>query len=348
MKPQIFTLAAAMLLTACAAPQSSSSSSPAVSSLEQSSSQAVSSQESSVEATSSESSAPYTLDLKVAAPAGAPATALYRFIQNDNVEITGAAAGYISPTSGIDAVIAPTNAGVNAIKAGAPYRLAATVTFGNFFLVSTGNDEDGVLSDDDYIVAFQENNVPGKVIKYAYPEITVDYWTTGEGSEAMQKAAACAISGIDTAHENHKVDYVFLAEPAVTNVLSKNSKASVKENVQTKFATVSGGMPITQASIFLRDSLAKDKADAFLAQIGQSVASFVENPETLRPYVDGMTDEYFASKFAVGNANALINLTRNGNKMGLGFKMAYANKDSIENFLGLFNITDIDETVYYQ
>lgn len=315
-------LLSAALLSACAAPAASSS--------------------------SCDCDPSYALDLKVASPAGAPASALYKYVKDSHVEVTGAAAAYISANSDVDVVFAPTNAGIAAIKQGAPYQLAATVTFGNFFLVSTGKDSDGVLSADDYIVGFQQNAVPGKVISHAYPDLPVDYWTVGEGSEAMQKAAACAISGINTGDDNHPVDYVFLAEPAVTNVLSKNANASVVGNVQEKFKEHSSGMQITQASIFIRNAVAKEKADAFLAAIQKDVHEFLEDPTALNQYVEGIEAESFQSIFAVGSAQALINLTRNGNKMGLGFALAKDNKDAIANFMSLFGMTKIDEAVYYQ
>ena len=81
---------------------------------------------------------------------------------------------YLSSSSNKDVVIAPTNAGIAAINKGANYKLAATITFGNFFILSTGNDEDGVMNKGDKVLAFQEAGVPGKLFKYLYSDLELD------------------------------------------------------------------------------------------------------------------------------------------------------------------------------
>ena len=43
-------------------------------------------------------------------------------------------------------------------------------TFGNLYIVATGNDEDNTLSNDDYIVSYGENLVPDLAFKAVYGE----------------------------------------------------------------------------------------------------------------------------------------------------------------------------------
>ena len=50
------------------------------------------------------------------------------------------------------------------------YKLVRMVTFGNLYIVSTGNDEDNTLSNDDYIVSYGENLVPDLAFKAVYGE----------------------------------------------------------------------------------------------------------------------------------------------------------------------------------
>ena len=116
------------------------------------------------------------LALNVACPAGAPATAFYKYLGNSKMEIGNAdtIVGYLSNNSDKDVVIAPTNAGIAAINKGANYKIAATITFGNFFVLSTGNDTDGVMSKGDKVLAFQEAGVPGKLFKYLYSSLELD------------------------------------------------------------------------------------------------------------------------------------------------------------------------------
>ncbi|MBP5694669.1 MAG: hypothetical protein J6X03_04420 [Bacilli bacterium] len=83
-----------------------------------------------------------SFEVKIASPSKAPAIALYSHLTEENVEINSAAnnvVGYLTNNSDKDMVIVPTNAGINAIvKQNANFKIAATVTFGNFFLISTG------------------------------------------------------------------------------------------------------------------------------------------------------------------------------------------------------------------
>lgn len=125
---------------------------------------------------STSATAATSLDLEVACPAGAPATAFYRHFANSKMEVGNAdtIVSYLSSSSNKDVVIAPTNAGIAAINKGANYKLAATITFGNFFILSTGNDEDGVMNKGDKVLAFQEAGVPGKLFKYLYSDLELD------------------------------------------------------------------------------------------------------------------------------------------------------------------------------
>ena len=74
-----------------------------------------------------------------------------------------------------DIIIAPTQGGLTQIvKQHANYKIAATITFGNFYIVATGKDDDGVLNENDKVLIFQENDVPGKVFKATYGDLNLD------------------------------------------------------------------------------------------------------------------------------------------------------------------------------
>ena len=274
--------------------------------------------------------------------------AFYRHLKasEEQLEINAdatAVVAYLSANSSKDIVVAPTNAGLNAIiKKSAPFKIAATLTFGNFFLAATGNDENKTLDANDYVVAFQQNNVPDKIFKYVYDNLTNVHYVN-----AASDAAACLISGKNTADDNASVDYVLMAEPALTNALAKNQNASEYANIQTEFAKKSGGMEITQASIFVANSAAKDQVDLFLSSIEEDVSSFLENPSVIDSYVEGIDENLIKPKFSAPVAS-LKAQTSNGNRMGLNFKAAKTNKDAIKNFASLFAITDIADEVFYQ
>ena len=108
--------------------------------------------------------------LSILTPTGAPALAFYNYSTNDNFETNGNPAKGIIPqmVSGQkDVVVLPTNAGIQAIRnKNANYQIAATITFGNFYLVSLNNDTNDQLDADDTILLFQKDNVPDKIFHY--------------------------------------------------------------------------------------------------------------------------------------------------------------------------------------
>ena len=291
----------------------------------------------------------YDLDVKIASPAGAPSVALFRHVLNEKCEINADPANvvaYFSENSGKDVSIAPTNAGLNAItKKAAPYKIAATLTFGNFFLAGSGNDENKMLDKDDYVVLFQQNNVPDKLFQYVYGDMGL---TNVHYVNAASDAASCLISGKNMADNNASVDYVLMAEPALHNALGKNEKAYQYSSIQEEFSRKSGGKEITQASVFVSSSLSKDKADPFLSSLEQDVKAFLASPSILDDYFKSESDKTLAqSKFSAPVA-LVETMAKENNRMGLGYKKANENKEAIKEFAKLFGINEIDEEVYYK
>jgi len=106
----------------------------------------------------------------VTCPQGAPAAALARYASSDELTLTQPANVSAAFTKGEEDFIVFDS--VNGLKLsaknGGNYLLARMVTFGNLYVVSTGNDEDGVLSNDDYIVSYGEGLVPDLAFKAVY------------------------------------------------------------------------------------------------------------------------------------------------------------------------------------
>ena len=209
--------------------------------------------------------APAYASWKYYVPVQAPAVAMAEFAQYDGFETTTqpntipslmAAAQY-------DVVVAPTNVGVNAIKNGhAPYKILATITFGNFFVAATGNDNDEVMDADDYIVSFQQNGIPDKIFHYVYGtglDSAIKYYAANSLA-----AQTCLETGVNAADSNAKVDYVVIAEPSLTAAMKVNSNAYIYDDLQSKYEGKSGGAMITQASVFVKNTLkAKERIEKF-------------------------------------------------------------------------------------
>lgn len=337
----------ALLLASCGGAPSSQDSKATGLSTEESKATGFSTEESEATGLSSEAT-PYSLDVKVATPAGAPAVGLFRHLASENLEVNADPASvvaYMSESSDKDVVILPTNAGLTSIvKKAAPYKLAATLTFGNFYLAATGHDDDSQLDADDYVVLFQQNNVPDKLFQYCYGDLNL---TNTHYVTAATDAQRVLISGVNEADDNAPADYVLIAEPAFTAAKSKNADISEYSSLQSVFKEKSGGKEITQASIFVANSSDKAKVSVFLSEIEKDLNSFLANPDVLDEATKGLDAAFVQSKLSAPAA-MLKNMAKANNRMGLGYKKAYDNKESIAEFMKLFGMNEVNEEVYYQ
>ena len=285
--------------------------------------------------------------LSIITPTGAPALAFYNYASASNFETNS------NPQTGIiplmvsgqkDVVVLPTNAGMQAIvNKGAQYKIAATVTFGNFYLISLGNDENNEMGADDTILLFQQNNVPDKIFHYVYGDALnagIHY------VDAVSDAAKAANAGWFADQEGNRIvpNYVLLAQPVLTNVLKNNAGYSVYANMQQKYKEKANNLPLFQASVFIKNSVEKEIADSFLESLKSDINSALENPALIS---EGLNKIEKPGDIYGIDATAAENVTKNNNGMCLGFEYARDNKEAIENFLKLFNMEGIDEKVYY-
>ena len=285
--------------------------------------------------------------LSIITPTGAPALAFYNFGTSSKFETNDTPTNIVGMmvAGQKDVVVLPTNAGIQAINGkSAPYKLAATITLGNFYVVSMGNDSDGVMDASDTILLFQKNNVPDKIFHYVYGD-TLD--TGIHYVEAVSDASRAIIGGsfvdADTG-TNMTPNYVMIAEPALTNVKSKKEGITVYANLQEEYKTKSGNKEIFQASVFIKNTMETELADLFLTNLELDIQAALADSTKLK---EGMNKvEAAASVFGVAPELAETVL-KNGNGMGLGYKNAKANKAAIDTFLGLFNIAETNEEIYY-
>lgn len=299
---------------------------------------------------SQQSSQPDINTLKIISPSGAPAIGLYSMFKNSNVEINADAnnvLSYLSADSSKDIVIAPTNALVSKVMGKIDnFKIAANITFGNFYLASVNQEGEAVMTNDSYVVLFQQNQLPDRLFKYVYgDEFTNLHYVT-----AASDAAKCAITGKNETDNNAKVDFVLLPQPALTNVLA-NSKANAKlyKNVQEDFKTKSGGLEITQASIFVNTKSDEATIKAFLDKISKDINDALTNPSLLKEAVEGLSQEELTNKFGVGSGQLLQKMIAD-NAIRIGYKRAFDNKRAIDNFLKALKFTteDTSEEVYYK
>jgi len=286
-----------------------------------------------------------TKDLKIVCPTGAPAFAFYNYSQNNNFETNTKPENIISmmtKTSEKTAVVLPTDTGIKAIRNGAPYKIAANITFGNFYVCSTGHDDDDVMESTDRIVLFGKNTTPDLLFHYIYG----DEFDSGiEYVSGATDAKTCLETAKNLATD-HEIDYVFLAQPAVFAALKTNTNAKVYANIQKLFKEKSEGKELVQASIFIKNNLDRTVADEFLSSLKSDIESVLETPELITQKLSSLSDEEIMALYGT-KAQVAMAVTKAGNGLGLGFKYAKDNKENIDNFLSVFSLEKTDEKIYY-
>lgn len=278
--------------------------------------------------------------LSILVPTGAPAVAFASFLNDSNFKVLDEPKNIIAQmiNENVDIAVLPTNVGVQQISKGLKYKLASTITFGNLFICSTGLDEDGVMGDDDYIVSFQENAVPDKIFKSVY-DVTVDYY----GANA-QEAAKCLKLKKDVVN-NKDVDYVLMAEPAVSKLQSTGDDFSIHANLQEEYKAKYDNQQIFQASIFVRDSLSHERIDPYLGRVKAYVSSLKGTPSLLESAKQ--LDENAETTLGIDIA-ATVSAIKKDNALGIGYEVAFEHKAEIDTFLKIFGMTETNEEIYYK
>lgn len=283
-------------------------------------------------------------ELKIVAPVGAPSIAFYNYAENTNFETNGTPSNIVAMMSsegGADVIVIDTVSGINAIKNGADYALAATITFGNFYIAATGNDEDGVMSKDDNIVLFGQNQTPDLVWHYIYGN---EYDESISFVAAASDAASALQSGKDV--EGNDVDYVFLAEPALFASLKKNEKATIYADVQKLYSEKANSRMI-QASVFVKNNLSDETVNNFLASLKKDIEDALANPALIKEGLEKISEDESKAKYGVLAAPVVAVIT-NGNRLGLNFEKAYDIKEEIDNFLTIMNKETSSEEIYFK
>ena len=196
-----------------------------------------------------------------------------------------------------------------------------------------------------YVVLFQQNQIPDRLFKYVYG----DQFTNLHYVSSAQDAARCAITGKNESDNNALVDYVLVPQPALTNVLSTSTaNAKLYKNVQDDFIAKSGGLEITQASIFVNTNTDSTLIDAFLNTVKADIEAAKANPALLKTAVEDLPQTDLVNKFGVGKPELLAKMVKE-DAIRIGYKDAKTNKAAVDNFLKAlqFANTDTNEALYY-
>lgn len=296
---------------------------------------------------SNSGSEPVLQELKILCPTGAPAFAFYKHGNNSNFETNTDPKNIVAmmnKNSEKQMVVIDTVSGVKAIQNGAPYKLAATLTFGNFFIASTGKDDNGVMDPGDKIVLFGQGITPDLLFHYLYGDTYdsgIEYVTN------VQDAAKCLIQGKNLVTGN-EIKYVFIAQPVLLNALAKNANATKYVDVQETYKTKSGGKELIQASVFVKNDTDDYSVNHYLDTLKNDIDAAVNNPEIISETLSYLSAEEATAKYGVAPAMA-VNALKDNNGLGLGFKKSLDIKSDIDAFLkDVQNLEATSEEIYYK
>ena len=285
--------------------------------------------------------------LKIITPTGAPALAFYNHSNNANYETNSTPSNIVSmmnSSSNYDIVVIDTVSGIKAIEKGAPYKIAANITFGNFYIASTGNDDDNKFDEDDVIVVFGQNQTPDLLFNFIYGDkYNVEYVTN------VQDAAKCLTTGKNLV-TGSSVDYVFIAQPALYTVMNNQKaptygKVQVYTSIQNEYLRKTG-KSIVQASLFVNNNSNRSQVKSFLKGLENDISTILETPEVIIEALD-VASEKNQTLYGI-NFNACIKLINDNNAIGLGYKKAIDNKNNIDEFIKLFNVGETNEEIYFK
>ena len=295
-------------------------------------------------------------DIKMVCPTGAPSLAFYSQATNTNFETNGTPKNIIAmmnDSSDKDIVVIDAISGINAINKGVKYKLASILTFGNFYLVGTGNDDNNHLDSTDKIVLFGKDQTPDKLFHYIYGNL---FDKSIEYVDGVADAGATLIGGKNP-YTGSEIRYVFIAEPVYSNVANNPNaktygKTSIYANIQELFKEKSGNKELIQAGLFVKDKDDKEynqKIKNHLLALEESINDAIANPSIVNDKLSNISEDKVKALFGI-NSNIISKVLEN-NSVGLGYKKAIKIKDSIDNFIELFDSTGIgstDEKIYFK
>ena len=285
------------------------------------------------------------VNVKIISPTGAPAVSMYKFSKGLTTVLNPATE--LLPqfgTNNYDIIIAPAKGGLTKIvKANANYQMAAVVTFGNFALVSTGNDDDGILNEGDKVLYFQPSDIPGSVFNYLYGDLGL---STESVDDVKATASALSTGEIKIGGENIKLDYVFSAEPLISNL---KKAENIVERASDAFFQKTGGKRIIQAAVFVNKDTSKEKVDSFLNLLKQDMQTAVSSPNSIVNTFKLVGDDLEQENLFGINSTAVYNSMKDYNGLGLGFLRAKEVQQEIDYFINniLKSNLALNEEVYY-
>lgn len=269
--------------------------------------------------------------ISVVTPSGAPTLSLLEYADNNNFDIDVVDGSEVLQAEFVkkeaDMIVAPINLGVKLSESTGNYKLAAVLTWGNLYLVSSKED-----FNEGEVAAFGEASVPGKVIGYLNDELK-DYEFIWFG----------AVNEVSSAFLTGEYDAAIIAEPYLSMTKSK-AKNTVYDiiNLQDLYSKKSGYESYPQSALFINTDAIEKKKDAinkYLIELKDSIVLFNEKIDELIQKIDNVDME------KLGFANPDL-IKKAYTKMAIKFVKADECQDQINDFLKLYGMEATNEIIY--
>lgn len=223
-------------------------------------------------------------------------------------------AAFTSETANV--IVAPTNLGATLYQKDIPYQLAATLVWGNLYLVSSEPLTFEELSGKT-ITAFGQGSTPDIVLQTVLKEkglldsVEIDYLNSVTDVQSMFAAG--------------EIDVAVIAEPALTVLKTKVDNVHMVADFQEEWGTLYDVTSYPQASLFVHTDLIEnypDVVESLLSQIEVSVNFANESPS-----------EMAVQAVATGLDTPEAVITASAPNSNLLFKTAIDAKDEINLYL---------------
>lgn len=262
--------------------------------------------------------------VKILCPTGAPSLAFVseyeNIMENGQIDFVDGTdmliAEFSKANSDYDVIVAPINLGAKLIEKGqTSFKLDSVITWGNLYLVGTSED---ALNGDGEIALFGEGAVPQKV----YTSVNADSSLKATYYQSATLVQQQLLAG------NVKVG--MLAEPLATATIAKAKQQNLELKVVKDLQAAYGDEGYPQAAIFV-------KGDKNLSQLFKGIEEFTSNGyENLQSYLETITVE----KLGLPGVEIVV---KSIERQNVRYEKASDHKETIRDFLKLFNITYSDD-----
>ncbi len=285
--------------------------------------------------------------LSVSAPDGAPIMAISYMMKTDNSYDYSVVAGTDIPViftqAQEDFVIAPTNAGMKLSILQDKYKVIATTSWGNLYLVGTGEAKafSECATVDEFLSQFNGEDVTS-IGTNQVPDVSFKHLLTEKSISCTVNASTDAPT-IIASLKTGDIEYGILGEPAVTGAMGQVTGLKRLCSISEIWKAVVG-TDYPQASVFAKATLSSEQIDTFLNKLEASITylnASADNALELGTYMQNRGDSTL--KGAVVK-NAYL-------KMNQRFVLASECKQEIINFIGVLGVNynaETDSGVFYE